>query len=105
MVETGNSAASIVAAERTFSSAGWLNAPRRTRLGPRTLQASVLLSSWWHDELLGFNSITEFSLPDFEHSSSEEGEPPAGPSQTPQPDVEQEEEYGERELHEYMSTL
>jgi hypothetical protein len=54
--------ASSAAAERAFSSAGNFQSEKRTRLEPATMQAACLLKAWWHDEVLGFDSILSIAL-------------------------------------------
>jgi hypothetical protein len=47
---------------RAFSSAGNYQSEKRTRLQPATIQAACLLKAWWHDEVLGFDSLLFITL-------------------------------------------
>jgi hypothetical protein len=45
---------------------------KRTRLQPATIQAACLLKAWWHDEVLGFDSVLSITLdPDDSEQDSE----------------------------------
>jgi hypothetical protein len=45
-----------------LSDAGNFDSEKRTCLLPATLQASVLLRSWWKHNVLGFDSVISISL-------------------------------------------